>query len=244
MPVIAPAGCRILEWDSEFFGRRIARVEPSALAGPEAAAVAEWCTSERVECAYLVINPDDQAAIDAAHAQDFTLVDVRVTLEAVGAPDVAVVAKPAGTIVRQAETSDVVTLKNIATESHRDTRFYVDGHFARERCDALYALWIGKSCAGWADRVVVAELAGRPVGYVTCHKRTGEGEIGLVGVAAASRGRGAGFAMIAEARRWFACEGLERVAVATQARNTAALRFYQKAGFTVRSIHLWHHKWF
>ena len=239
---MAPAGCRILEWDSEFFGRRIARVEPAALIGPDWAAVAEWCASERVECVYTLVDPEDQAALDAVHVHDFRLVDVRVTLEACGTP--AIFAEPAGMVVRDANSADVTALKNIALENHRDTRFYTDGHFDRARCDALYALWIAKSCAGWADRVLVAEVASTPVGYVTCHKRTGEGQIGLVGVAAASRGCGAGVAMIAGARRWFVEEGLQRVSVATQARNASALRFYQRAGFAIRSIQLWHHKWF
>lgn len=242
-PFPAPAGCRILEWDSEFFGRRIARVEASALSSGGEDAVERWCACERVECVYLLVDADDQSAIDVAQSRGFRLVDLRVTLEVNGSP--APIA--AGTLevrVRVASETDVDELAAIARESHRSSRFYADDHFDRRRCDELYEVWITKSCRGWADRVFVAELAGAPVGYLTCHRRTDEGQIGLVGVHAACRARGAGAALIAEARRWFAVQGMSRVSVVTQGRNTAALRFYQKAGFTVRLIQFWYHKWF
>ena len=180
--------------------------------------------------------------LDAAYATGFRLVDLRVTLLAPG--NVLESPSPAGIELRPSRESDIDSLSAIAVGAHHDTRFYVDGRFGRDRCDALYQLWIAKSCRGWADQVIVAERAGEAVGYVTCHKTPRAGRIGLVGVAEHARGLGIGHAMIGEALRWLASQGVDDVSVATQARNTSGLRLYQKSGFTVRSIECGFHNWF
>jgi ribosomal protein S18 acetylase RimI-like enzyme len=146
--------------------------------------------------------------------------------------------------VRVAGPGDAETLKAIALVSHRDTRFHIDGRFDQDRCDQLYGLWIAKSCEGWADRVFVAQQGTAAMGYVTCHLRNGEGQVGLVGVDQAHRGSGSGGAMIAAALGWFRDQQVDRVSVVTQGRNTRGLKFYQRAGFSVTTIQLWYHKWF
>jgi dTDP-4-amino-4,6-dideoxy-D-galactose acyltransferase len=237
----AGAGCRMLEWDSEFFGVRIARIEPSFVinAGPHA--VETWCADNRIACAYLLADVGDQQTSDLAQTCGFRLVDVRVTLEADAPPSAA--PDRGRRSVRVAGPDDVDSLKAIARESHRYTRFYSDGRFNRDRCDDLYEEWIVRSCGGWADRVLVVDDGGSCAGYLTCHVRNGAGQIGLFAVAAPRRGHGVGSALVAAARQWFAAEGADPVSVVTQARNDAALRLYQRAGMTVRSIQLWFHKW-
>ena len=234
----APAGCRILDWDSQFFGVTIARIEPSALV-ENGGAVMAWCEAH-VDCAYLQADAADQPAVDAAGAHGFQLMDLRVTLE-LSLAGRELPAAAAG--IRPAVPSDLPALKPIARVSHRDTRFYVDRRFDRARCDELYDVWITKSVGGWADHVVVAEVDGAAAGYVTCNRRSDHGEIALVGVSAAYRGSGLAMAMTIGALRWFQASGLTRVTVATQARNTAGLRLYQKAGFAVRTIEMTFHRW-
>jgi len=233
----------MLPWDSEFFGVRIAQVDSVAFADSRRAECLNWCHEQRVECAYLFVDSRDQALLDAACGGGFRLVDVRLTLKA-SARNSIVSELPDDVRLRASRESDVDALSRIATNAHHDTRFYIDGRFGRARCDALYQLWIAKSCRGWADHVVVAERAGEAVGYVTCHKTEAAGRLGLVGVAQEARGLGIGRAMIGEALRWLADEGVDDVSVATQARNTAGLSLYQKTGFAVRSIDCGFHKWF
>lgn len=236
----APPGCRVLEWDSEFFGVTIARIEPAALAG-NTKAVIDWGEST-VDCGYLLTGPADQRAIDAAQAHGFRLIDVRLTLQTALAGRERLPAS-SGAIIRPAEERDLPTLQAIARVSHRDTRFYIDERFDRERCDAMYDVWITKSCQGWADHVVVAEVGGSATGYVTCHQRPGGGEIGLVGVSTAHRGAGLGMAMTMAALDWFQDHGATTVSVVTQGRNAAALRLYQRTGFVVRDVELSFHRW-
>jgi hypothetical protein len=98
----------------------------------------------------------------------------------------------------------------------------------------LYELWIDKSCRGWADQVFVIDVDGEVAGYLTCHVHDGAGQIGLVAVAPASRGRGAGSALVARGRRWFADQGVGRVSVVTQARS-CGIRLHATGRMTVQS---------
>lgn len=237
-------GCRVLEWDSGFFGHRIARIEPSALKVDDGRAAEAWCTDQQVECAYLLVEPADQPTLDLAAASGYRLVDLRVTLDLDGPALASHAARPPAPGVRPAADTDIPALKAIARVSHRDTRFYADPRFDRARCDDLYELWIEKSCRGWASHVIVAERHGAPVGYLTCHLEAEQGRIGLVGVSASSRGQGSGSALVGEALRWFAQAGARRASVATQGRNEAGLRLYQRAGFSVADFRLSFHKWF
>jgi GNAT superfamily N-acetyltransferase len=234
--------CRLVDWDSDFFDRRIARIEPAVLVRTGLPAAREWCTREHIDCAYLLADVGDQAVHDLAQEEGFRLVDVRLTLESV--VPLPVTRVPAERLViRAAGPGDMGVLKSIARESHRDTRFYADGNFDRTRCDDLYELWIARSCAGWADTVLVAETDGVVAGYLTCHLMDRVGQIGLMAVAAPLRRRGAGLALIAAAGEWFAQHGAECMSVVTQGRNVAALSLYQTSGMTVRKIQLWFHKW-
>jgi dTDP-4-amino-4,6-dideoxy-D-galactose acyltransferase len=240
----ATPGCRLLEWDSAFFGLRIARADPSAVRGEAGRLLEQWCGLHDIDCVYLLADVADQSTIESAESAGFRLVDVRLTFDLKPSRAVPAASAFAHGAVRTAGSDDVETLKAIARHSHRDTRFYADAHFDRRRCDDLYTTWIERSCHGWATRVIVAEVEGLAAGYVTCHVHTPrEGQIGLVAVEASKRGRGLGVAMIDEALRWFASQNVARVSVVTQARNLKATRFYQRAGFSIMSIQLWYHKW-
>jgi dTDP-4-amino-4,6-dideoxy-D-galactose acyltransferase len=237
------AGCRILDWDSDFFGRRIARVESSCVAASGMCTVDEWCAEHGVECAYLLIDSSDQPTCALAQTSGFKLVDVRVTPECALSRSAVQGVPAAGPVVRVAKADDLEQLEVIAGESHRETRFYMDGRFDKRRCDDLYRLWIAKSCRGWADRVLVVEMEGSVVGYLTCHLNDRSGRIGLVAVSTSSRGKGAGSALMDAAHCWFREANADRISVVTQGRNSASLRLYQRAGMTVTSIQLWFHKW-
>jgi dTDP-4-amino-4,6-dideoxy-D-galactose acyltransferase len=236
-----------------------------------------WTARQEIECLYFLADPGDPATAPLAEAAGFRLVDLRITLEhagsgalgtspappvdAAGAPgarpapaDIAGVsgAQPApevvgAVVVRAAAPADVAALRRIAAASHHDSRFYADPHFSRERCDALYAAWIGKSCDDPQGAVLVAANAapgGGPAGYITAALDPGGGgRIGLFAVAAAAQGRGVGSRLVDAALAWFAERGAAPVRVVTQGRNLRAQRLYQKAGLRTSAVELWFHRW-
>ncbi len=239
--------CQILDWDSEFFGCRIARVNVNRLDSASVREIVTWCRANSIDCLYYLGDLGDAASIQLAEENKFHLVDLRVTLDAqITAPLLHACHHPQAS-VRTYKPSDLAALRVIARASHYDSRFYYDPHFPNSRCDDLYETWIEKSCNGDADEVLVAELTGRLAGYISCHIRDphqATGQIGLAAVGREAQGNGIGYQLVQESLRWFAEHGVQQVVVVTQGRNSQAQRLYQKCGFLTRSIQAWYHRWY
>jgi len=172
------------------------------------------------------------------------LVDVRMTFE----HQLSGIVESANgdTVVRMARAEDVVPLQGVARQSYYGTRFYFDQNFPRQLCDLLYEEWIKASIEGYADAVLVAELDGIPVGYISCHldRKSSTGKIGLVGVSSRVRGQNIGRTLVSNVLEWFSAQGTQKVIVVTQGRNYLAQRCYQRCGFLTKKVHLWYHKWY
>ncbi len=230
--------CRTLDWDSAFFNCHIARIIPTRLDADKMRFVMRWAEAGAVDCLYFLAAGDDRDTVRLAEDAGFRFVGMRVTLACV------IQASQAAPPLRFAVPDDIPILRSIAQTAYRASRFYYDGNFSPTQCDALYETWIENSCKGYADAVLVAEHAGKPSGYITCHLRDGLGEIGLVGVDASVRGGGIGGSLVHAALAFFANHAVETVSVVTQGRNVGALRFYQRCGFLIQSVQLWYHRWF
>jgi len=236
---------KILDWDSEFFGFRIAR----AFAAPSDAALArtvEECARQQVRCLYFLAEADDIPTLRRLEHQGFGLIDLRLNMIQ-PSPGAGPAREFPG--IRSACAADLPALQRIARISHHNTRFYADPTFPRDRCDALYDAWITKSCdinAGFADAVFVAEGAdGAAGGYITCTMiQPDRGQVGLLAVAPEMRGAGAGGRLIQQALSWAHSRGALSVVTVTQGGNSAAVRAYERGGFVAERMYLWYHRWF
>jgi GNAT superfamily N-acetyltransferase len=239
--------CDRLAWDSQFWGFGIAQVMVERLTISQVEDVVAWSRQHNVRCVYFLAQAHDLESVSAAEACGFRCVDVRITFERTGlvTQDPPECISDPSVTIRAFEEGDLERLQMIARESYRDTRFYYDQHFPRPLCDQLYETWITKSCSGGADAVLVAQCEEHASGYVTCHVDTtrGHGRIGLVGISEETRGRGIGLALMHRTNLWFARHGIDAVSVATQGRNLAARRLYQRAGYLTKSTALWLHWW-
>lgn len=236
--VLAP--CRFLQWDSDFFGFRIASLLRNHLTPEILVEAFDWCERERIGCLYFLAAANSPQTTVLAELNGFRFVDVRLTLE----HRLKTEPNPGGQ-VRHCRESDIPVLRAIAAVSHRDSRFYYDPDFPDEQCDALYETWIERSFAGYADAVLVAEGDSGPAGYISCHvSEDGTGSIGLFAVAEHARGHGVGRGLVNAALAHFRGRGVSRVMVVTQGRNCAAQRLYQSCGFQTCSLQIWYHRWF
>ena len=238
-----PAVCSYLEWDSNFFGVRIGRIESHRLSSEILAQATEWAHENRIDCLYFLSVADDSQSVHLAEENHFQQVDVRVTFER-DLPDDLEAPPHLGATVRLGREEDLPTLRSIAAVSHHDTRFYFDGRFDHARCDQLYETWIEKSLHGFADAVLVAERSGTPVGYVTLNQHESGSQIGLIAVAAGHQGVGLGRLLVEQSLAWARQHGARRMKVVTQGRNVPAQRLYQRCGFVTASFELWYHRWF
>jgi ribosomal protein S18 acetylase RimI-like enzyme len=244
-----PVPCELLPWDTEFFRCRIARVCGDSLTQEQAVQIDDWSRSHRVRGLYFLARADDPATVQTAEQHGFGLVDIRVTLECLmtNLPEPAHSGPPAGVSLRPVQSDDLPGLQAMARTGHKDTRFFSDSHFPRQRAEDLYSTWITLESQGRAQTVwVAASAANQPLGYVSCHLDAvrQEGQIGLVGVSPEARGRGVGRSLVLAALGWYRSQGAHKVTVVTQGNNQAAQRLYQQCGFLSRELQLWYHKWY
>jgi ribosomal protein S18 acetylase RimI-like enzyme len=235
-PASASPHAVVLDWDSAFWGFRVGRVTAAGLTG-----VDTWARENAVSCVYFLARADDHETVDAVQQRRYQLVDVRLELNQALSP-----VEPASR-VRTYEHRDLEALRAIAATSHEMTRFYADPHFPRERCSELYDTWIVRSCEeGFADGVLVADVDGRAVGYVTCDLdvEARSGSIGLIAVAENARGSGLGDELVRAALLWMGERDAVVASVVTQGANVAAQRIFQRAGFRTSSVGLWFHRWY
>jgi undecaprenyl-phosphate 4-deoxy-4-formamido-L-arabinose transferase len=228
--------CRLLDWDSEFWGFPIARVVPERLDMASANRVRRWCERHGMACAYLLASAEDAETAAAAQAVGFVPVDTRVTLKRSAGP--LGPSDAGGARLRAATEADRPELTRIARRAHTDTRFYFDPHFSSQLAGELYARWVQRGFQDDSRRLIVAEQQSRVVGYLLVKEEPLE--IDLIAVEAESRGQGIGRALVGAAID-LAPESLVRVV--TQARNVAALRLYEGCGFRVQTSQAWYHRW-
>ncbi|MBM3326300.1 MAG: GNAT family N-acetyltransferase [Calditrichaeota bacterium] len=237
---------QFLPWDSEFFGIRIGRIDLHRLTALFSEEIVAWQAAERLDCIYFLADSDDQTTARLAIKFGFDLVSIRVLLDIETKSILIKDEKYPDSIIRPAAALDLPVLLPIAARSYTDSRYYKDGRFAPAKCDELYVTWLRKSIVeDYADIVWTAEIDKLAAGFVACkiERQTMAGNIGLVGIGAAARGKGFGRRLIMASLEWFKKEGCRKVEVVTQGCNISAQRLYQSCGFRTRSVQLWYHRW-
>ncbi len=240
------APCQFLQWDTDFFGKRIGLVLGNYLTPERVQLIDTWAQDNAMDCLYFLANTDNPASVRLAEDAGFRFQSVRLWLERKVADFEAIALPPVeGLTVRPCQSSDLEPLRPVARKSYTWTRFYNDPCFSEEQCETLYDIWLTRSIRKEiADEVVVAEQDGQPVGYITCKLSAGEGVIMLVGVAENARGAKIGQRVMHGTLAWFASQNVSTVSLATQGHNVAAVRFYERLGFISRSVQFWYHKWY
>lgn len=239
--------CRFLDWDSAFFGIRIAWVELSSLTATQMEDSLRWCQENHIRCLYFLCPFDHRESVRLAETHQFQLVGLKTVLRWEKGRCLAPLAGAENPcLIRPFQKTDLQGLIEIAGNAFQDSRFYMDAHFTTEQATALYREWTRKSCHGYADQVFVSQTPrGGAAGFITCHlDPESAGRIGLLAVQRERRGAGHGRELIEAANRYFVEHHCHRVDVTTQGQNVPAFRLYQKCGFYLHSVHLWYHKWF
>ena len=78
--VIPPKTVEILPWDSNFFGKSIARVLTGRLEPDDLKAILDWAQEGSIDCLYYLADSTDPASIWLAQNSGFRMVDIRTTL--------------------------------------------------------------------------------------------------------------------------------------------------------------------
>ena len=240
--------CQFLQWDTDFFGHRIGRVNGKELDADILASIYDWSEQNHIDCLYYLAESNDRGSIRLAENHQFQLVEIRLIFERWlkdWNPDSRL--RSADEVsIRDAKPGDVPILKSIARTSYVDSRYYFDEHFSEEKWGAYYAAWVEKSCTGGAEMALAAERAEEVVGYITAvvNKDKREAMYELTGVREDVRKLGVGNELFRSGLDRFVRQGIQYVWLATQGRNVPTQRMIQRNGFITRSCQLYYHKWF
>jgi ribosomal protein S18 acetylase RimI-like enzyme len=212
---------------------RVSSIDGEALT----AAVAQ-ADQDDVRCLYLLCPVSDLLLMHAALSLGFLPYDVRVELSCALTGE-----RPGPDGVRGAEDGDEAPLLSLARDRMRDTRFWTDQRFPRERVRALYAEWLRRGLTTPPLRRTL--VVGAAEGFVTCRfdPEQGVGGIELIAVAEGRERGGMGDVLVKGANHAFAEAGLEEARVVTQAQNVAAQRLYQRNGYRTSRVDIWLHRW-
>ena len=239
---------QFLEWDTEFFGHRIGRINRHILGEDLIESIFAWCETDSIECLYFLANSDDPRTIRTAEEHDFQLVEIRINMERSlknWDPDTRPKAAQ-DILIRPVKPEDIPAIQDIAMNSYIDSRYYFDKCFPKEKWQSYYATWVRKSCEGGADLVLVAEKEHEILGYITGNivEAENEGIYELTGVKTSARRAGVGQELFRSGLDWYKRAGIDYIWLATQGRNIATQRMVQRNGFLTKSCQLYYHKWF
>ena len=231
----------ILKWDSDFFGFKTARILTPDLDELHLTKALQNLRSHNTRLVYWA-SPEE-AAFDV-RPMGGLLVDKKAVFETDLNQIAPLLTPPYAEVINYMNAIPQQVLADLALQAGEFSRFARDPKFPHERFIALYLEWMRKSLTGeMADAVMVALADDVPAGMVTLSRKDGMGNIGLIAVDAAFRGRHLGMSLMAAARNWYLNHKLKRARVVTQADNQAACRLYQSCGYKMVRMEYFYHFW-
>jgi len=135
-------------------------------------------------------------------------------------------------------------LYELAYLSGKYSRFRLDENLEIENFKRLYREWIDKSVSHQiAKKVFVYEENKQINGMITLGIKEKVANIGLLAVDETLHGKGIGMSLIEACVRYCKAENIITLDVPTQLDNAQACKFYEKCGFTEKSVQSIYHFW-
>lgn len=223
-----------LDWDSEFFGLRIAKAVVSSEKDVVTLTQRARNLRKHFDLIYIFSEPvidipfenarlvDSKVVFSTDHLREYEDCPAIVLWES---PDV---------------TDSLVSLALVS--GRRYSRFKTDFRLPAGSYERLYTRWIEQSVnKSIATEVFCYLMEGRPRGLLTLDRKNELSTIGLVAVDEECQHQGIGTGLIRQAVSYVHKHGGERISVATQLDNKPACQLYSKCGFSLESVtKIWH----
>jgi dTDP-4-amino-4,6-dideoxy-D-galactose acyltransferase len=235
---------KILEWDSDFFGYKVASILPGKLNREQLANCLAEMKKAGVTLAYWQSDLNNEE-LEIATAQGGKNVDLK-TIYGISLQDIKLNDFPEYAFIQPYTRTDVDgKLIDLAIQSGIYSRFNSDDKIGYDKFVSLYTKWITQSVTHQIAKEVLVSMEGDKItGMITLGEKNNSGNIGLIAVDESQRGKGVGKALINESLRYFIKQGYNSATVVTQGFNRPACVLYEKNGFEVLSQNPFFHFWF
>lgn len=259
---------KILEWDSVFFGFKVAQLDCSNLNEKILKNCVENARKEKITCIYCLADPKYKKILES---YGFYFIDEKIEL----IHNLNASFKYSDDIeVDLAQEKDIPQIKKITKNAFKGiTRFYKDPHFNKKKVDELYEIWVDKLMKNENSTIIVIRDNNEIVAFNGISIKNGEGRIELIAVDKKYKNQGYGEKIINLAQKCFknVCfmkssikineinvktysndieliKELEntgfKVKVTTQDKNIPAKKLYTKMGFINNEKRkYWFHWW-
>ncbi|HEY3057967.1 MAG TPA: GNAT family N-acetyltransferase, partial [Chloroflexota bacterium] len=229
-----------LDFDTRLFGAQLGSLVRTGNEPVTPATLRALLTQARADGYQHLIyrmGADDFPSIWAAEQSGMRLVDIGVdstfTFGTTIVPE-----QPAVPLVREARTSDIAPLQDLAATAFIRSRFVTDPFFDADANVKLHREWVKNLFGGLAQAIFVCEIDGNVAGFVSNSVNAQEARIPLIATNANYRRVGIGKALIARALNWSSQQSVPLAHVKTQAHNYPALALYHRAGYVVSKTEL------
>lgn len=231
----------ILEWDTQFFGIKIAKINDFK-SEEEFYDILNEIKRNKIKLLYFFIEPDDIYRNSILLKNNAILVDEKITYK-LNIENIHI-ADNFQHIKFYSNNELTQDLINISIQTSEFSRFRIDKNIGDSFCDKLYTKWIENAVnKHFNDAIYVYSENGRIEGLVTLKSIADSGSISLIGVDAKSRGKNIGTLLIKKSIVHYQEMNINYIEVVTQKANALACKFYEKNGFTIQSIKNIYHLW-
>ncbi|MBS9441592.1 dTDP-4-amino-4,6-dideoxy-D-galactose acyltransferase [Photorhabdus heterorhabditis] len=228
-----------LEWDSHYFGFSTARLDFTP--DSKLLTLSQLEQYSLVQAKVPVQRPD---IIDGLSALGFSLVEGEVDFSLMIGTKNAYTTNCSDnpeTEMISATQQDIPMLKEVASKVFSSSRFRTPWYQPQDS-GRFYATWVEKAVLGTFDHqcLLVNGDNGQPAGFVTLRElEKGQSRMGLLAVFPGNTGCGIGSKLMSTAQQWCQYHQIQRLRIATQTSNIAALRLYKRSGAFVESTAYW-----
>lgn len=241
------ASVETLEWDSAHFGFPIGSIDSIPTDTEQWNSIHLRIKKKKLKCVYLYLPEILPELVSKVLDQGFQYVGSRLDLEC-RKTQWKQIPKPQerNMHIRPAETKDIESLLEIASLSHRDTRFVCDKNFPREKVKDLYRRWVARDFQSSNYVTLVAVSGDELAGYITAKIPESDrtGKVSLFAVPKKFRGQGIGALLLCRLQKiLFDQQGCDSIIAPTQGNALVAHRLYQKSGFVSTKFGFWFHSW-
>lgn len=233
----------LLDWDSQIFGYKVAKLLPTRLSAVELAEQLDLLRAQQVKLCYWATDSQDLETQVAAQKHAGFLADQKSTY-LLNLKQLPIASDITANIVAYPMANASTDLTELAYQSGLYSRFRADPTISEAIFKMIYTQWINNSCLRKiATEVLVIYHQQRIVAMITLGDKQGRGDIGLLAVAEDCRSLGYGSALVQAAQANFLAQKYEFSQVVTQASNLPACRLYEKMGYQLEKVENFYHFW-